>query len=121
MIVQGVPPKQDGLGIAVELVSSPTLRGSLVDGNERFLGIVNEFDILWVLEIGKGLCKPKAADILNRAKFFFTESTPLAEAVRIMKKDLLVLPVVKDGAVMKSITCHDLLRAWFGLGVGVEE
>ncbi len=114
--------EQEGLGVAVELVSSHTSGGPVVDDEGHFHGFISEFDILRMLEMNKDLKMLRAADIMNRAQLFVTDSTPIAEAVKIMKKKhLLVLPVVKNGVVVKSITRHDLLRAWLGLGVGVEE
>ena len=35
-------------------------------------------------------------------------------------KRLLNLPVERNGKVVYSITRHDLLRAWIGLGVDIE-
>ena len=32
---------------------------------------------------------------------------------------VLSLPIEKDGTVAYSVTRHDLLRAWIGLGVGM--
>ena len=43
------------------------------------------------------------------------------EALKIMaEKRLLNLPVKVNGTVGYSITRHDLLRAWIGLGVDIE-
>jgi predicted transcriptional regulator len=51
-----------------------------------------------------------------------TEVTCFDEAVRIMEDTrLLNLPVKKNGKVAYSITRHDLLRAWIGLGVSIED
>jgi hypothetical protein len=36
-------------------------------------------------------------------------------------KRLLNLPVKKNGKVAYSVTRHDLLRAWIGLGVSIED
>jgi CBS domain-containing protein len=50
-----------------------------------------------------------------------TEDTTIEEAVKIMEeKRLLNLPVNRNGTVRYSITRHDLLRAWIGLGVDIE-
>ncbi|GJL55599.1 MAG: hypothetical protein NPIRA02_27310 [Nitrospirales bacterium] len=115
-------PDQEGLGIAVELISSHTSGGPVVDTNGQFLGFISEFDILRMLEAGKDLSTLQATDIMKHAQIFVADSTPLVEAVRIMEqKHMLVLPVLKNGVVIKSITRHDLLRAWIGLGVGVED
>jgi hypothetical protein len=36
------------------------------------------------------------------------------------EKRLLNLPVKRNGKVAYSVTRHDLLRAWIGLGVSIE-
>ena len=42
-------------------------------------------------------------------------------AVKIMETTrLLRLPLERNGKVSHSITRHDLLRAWIGLGMGTE-
>ena len=50
-----------------------------------------------------------------------TDDTSIDEAVKLMEdKRLLNLPIEKNGKVTYSITRHDLLRAWIGLGVDIE-
>ena len=47
--------------------------------------------------------------------------TTIDDAVKIMEtKRLHSLPVETDGKVTHSITRHDLLRAWIGLGMDTE-
>ena len=51
-----------------------------------------------------------------------TPETTIEEAVEIMEeKRLLNLPVQMDGKVVYSVTRHDLLRAWIGLGTSGED
>lgn len=115
-------PDQEGLAVAVELLSNHISGAPVVNGNGQFLGFISEFDVLEALESGKDLSKVTARDIMNASHISVEDSTPLMEAVNIMKKErLLVLPVVKSGVVLKSITRHDLLRARVGLGPGVED
>jgi CBS domain-containing protein len=50
-----------------------------------------------------------------------TDDTSIEDAVKIMEeKRLLNLPIERNGKVAYSITRHDLLRAWIGLGVDIE-
>jgi len=50
-----------------------------------------------------------------------TDDTSIEDAVKLMEeKRLLNLPVKVNGKVTYSITRHDLLRAWIGLGVDIE-
>lgn len=49
------------------------------------------------------------------------EDTSIDEAVKMMEeKRLLNLPVRRNGGVTYSVTRHDLLRAWVGLGLDIE-
>jgi predicted transcriptional regulator len=115
-------PEQEGLAVAVELLSHHISGGPVVNDKGQFLGFISEFDILEAMESGQDLSKVQARDMMNASQISVEDSTLLTEAVRLMdKKHLLVLPVVKNGVVVKSITRHDLLRARVGLGPGVED
>ena len=47
-----------------------------------------------------------------------TEETTIEDAVKLMEdKRLLNLPVKRNGKIAYTITRHDLLRAWIGLGL----
>lgn len=112
---------QNGLAIAVELLSTHTSGAPVVDGKGKFVGFVSEFDVLGALESGKDLNKLRAEEIMNKQPISVHESTTIAEAVKIMKdKHLLNLPVEKNGKVAYSVTRHDLLRAKIGLGLDIE-
>jgi CBS domain-containing protein len=74
------------------------------------------------LEAGKDLSMLTAEDIMVHDRIVVTPETTIEEAVRIMEeKRLLNLPVKKDGKVAYSVTRHDLLRAWIGLGTSGED
>jgi len=112
---------QNGLAIAVELLSTHTSGAPVVDGKGKFIGFISEFDVLGALESGKDLSKLRAEEIMNKQPIAVHESTTIAEAVKTMKdKHLLNLPVEKNGKVAYSVTRHDLLRAKIGLGLDIE-
>jgi predicted transcriptional regulator len=74
------------------------------------------------LEAGKDLSKMNAEEIMVHDRIAVTSETTIEEAVKIMEeKRLLNLPVKADGKVVYSVTRHDLLRAWIGLGTSGEE
>jgi CBS domain-containing protein len=51
-----------------------------------------------------------------------TEMTPISEVVtRFQEEELQIIPVVRDGQVIKSVTRHDLIRAMTGAGLGFEK
>ena len=113
--------KQNAMGIAVELLTTHTPGAPVVDGEGRFAGFISEFDILRALEAGKDLNRLAAEDIMVKDRIAVTDDTSFDAAVKLMEdKRLINLPIERNGKVVYSITRHDLLRAWIGLGVDIE-
>ncbi|MBS0149671.1 MAG: CBS domain-containing protein [Nitrospira sp.] len=113
---------QNAMGIAVELLTTHTPGGPVVDDGGDFVGFISEFDVLRALEAGKDLNRLTAEDIMAKDRIAVTDETSIDEAVKVMEeKRLLSLPIRKNGRVNYSITRHDLLRAWIGLGVSIED
>jgi CBS domain-containing protein len=109
------------MGIAVELLTTHTPGAPVVDGEGRFAGFISEFDILRALEAGKDLNRLAAEDIMVKDRIAVTDDTSFDAAVKLMEdKRLINLPIERNGKVVYSITRHDLLRAWIGLGVDIE-
>lgn len=72
-------------------------------------------------ERGLDLNRLTAEEVMTVCPVAVHDYTTIAEAVRIMEEyHLLILPVQKNGVVSYSVTRHDLLRAWTGMGLGVE-
>ena len=112
---------QEGLAIALDLVSTHTSGAPVVDSQGKFIGFISEIDVLEAIESGKDLSKLRAEDIMSKSPIAVHESTTISEAVKIMKeKHLLNLPVEQNGKVAYSVTRHDLLRARVGLGPDIE-
>ena len=113
---------QNAMGIAVELLSTHTSGAPVVDERGEFMGFISEFDILRVLlEAKRDLNQLTAEDVMAKEQISVMNETGIDEAVKIMEeKRLLSLPVKTNGKVTHSITRHDLLRAWIGLGMNVE-
>jgi CBS domain-containing protein len=107
--------------ITVELLASHFSGAPVVNADGRLAGFISEFDILRAYETHGGLSGLKGSDIMTRDPITVSESTDIAEALRIMKENhWLTLPVEKDGVVQHSVTRHDLLRAYIGIGLGTE-
>jgi len=112
---------QNAMGVAVELLSTHTPGAPVVDEKGEFVGFISEFDILRALEAKKDLNQLTAGDVMAKDRISVSEDTSIDEAVKLMEeKRLLNLPVEKNGKVAYSVTRHDLLRAWIGLGVSIE-
>lgn len=113
--------EQNAMAIAVELLATHTPGAPVVDEQGEFIGFVSEFDILRVLEAKKDLNQLTAEDVMVKEHISVSTNTSIDEAVKIMEeKRLLNLPVMMKGKVAYSITRHDLLRAWIGLGMDIE-
>jgi len=111
---------QNGLAVAVELLSTHTPGAPVVDDRGEFIGFISEFDVLRALEVNKDLSKVTSGEIMAKDRISITEETTIEDAVRMMEeKRLLNLPVKRNGKVMYTVTRHDLLRAWIGLGMGM--
>lgn len=112
---------RNAMEVAVELLSSHTPGAPVVDGSGEFIGFVSEFDLLRALEAKKDLNQLTAGDVMTKDRIAVTSETSIDEAVKVMEeKRLLNLPVKVNGKVAYSITRHDLLRAWIGLGIDIE-
>ncbi len=113
---------QNAMGVAVELLATHTPGAPVVDERGDFIGFISEFDILRALEAGKDLNRLTAEAVMAKEHIAVTDETSVDEAVKLMEdKRLLNLPVKRNGKVVYSITRHDLLRAWIGLGVSIED
>ena len=112
---------QNAMGVAVELLSTHTPGAPVLDDRGEFIGFISEFDVLRALEAGKDLNLLTAEQVMVKDRIFVTDGTSIEDAVKLMEeKRLLNLPVKVNGRVTYSITRHDLLRAWIGLGVDIE-
>ena len=111
---------QNGLAIAVELLSTHTAGAPVVDHEGKYLGFINEFDVIKALSLGRELSSLVAEDLMRIGPIAVHASTTIADAAQRMDEQcVLNLPVEKDGRVAYSVSRHDLLRAWVGLGLGM--
>lgn len=111
---------QNGLAIAVELLSTHTAGAPVVDSEGKYLGFINEFDVMKALSLGRELSSLVAEDLMRIGPIAVHASTTIADAAQRMDEQcVLNLPVEKDGRVAYSVSRHDLLRAWIGLGLGM--
>jgi len=116
---------QNAEEIANELLESHMSGAPVLDTGGKLVGFISELDILRAFESGRDrdghLHGLKAMDIMTKNPVTIDESTAISEALRIMKENhWLSLPVEQDGVVKYSVTRHDLLRAYTGIGLGPE-
>ena len=58
---------QNGLEIAVALLSTHTTGAPVVDASGKYLGFISEFDVLQALELGQDLNELTADGIMNKS------------------------------------------------------
>ncbi|BFU94414.1 MAG: conserved protein of unknown function [Nitrospira sp.] len=105
--------QQNGQVIAEELLSTHAAGAPVVDAWGKYIGFINEFDVLKALEAGKELHNLLAEDLMRLGPIAVHEYTTIADAAKRMEERcVLNLPVEKDGRVAYSVSRHDLLRAW---------
>ena len=111
---------QNGLAVAVALLSTHTAGAPVVDAKGTYIGFINDFDVMRALDAGKELGKLSAEDIMRKDRLVIHSSTTITEAAKLMEAHhVLSLPIEKDGVVNSVVSRHDLLRAWIGLGLGM--
>lgn len=111
----------NAMSVAVELLTTHTPGAPVVDDAGQFIGFVSEFDILRALSVEKDLNQLTAGDVMGKDRIAVTDETSIEDALKLMdEKRLLNLPVQRNGKVTHSITRHDILRAWIGLGIDIE-
>jgi len=114
--------EQNGLAIAIALLSTHTAGAPVINAKGKYLGFINEYDVMKVLESGKDMNKLTAEDIMRKDRIVVSGSTPITKAYKIMEEHrVLNLPVENNGKVVCSVSRHDLLRAWIGLGPQIED
>ena len=102
--------QQNGLAIAGELLSTHATGAPVVDPKGRYIGFIDELDILKALETGKDLNNLVAEDLMQLGPIAVHEFVTIADAVRRMEDRYeLNLPVEKNGRVAYSVSRHDLL------------
>ena len=113
-------PDQNGLHIAVALLSSHIAGAPVLDHDGTYLGFINEFDVMKALDDGKDLGQLNARAIMRTDHLVIHGSTKISEAAKLMESNSVVnLPVEENGVIAYSVSRHDLLRASIGLGVGM--
>jgi len=111
---------QNGMEVALALLSTHTAGAPVVDTHGKYLGFINEFDVMKTLDAGHDLNKRSAEQIMRKDRLVISPSTAITDAAKAMQQHQVVsLPVERDGMVAYSVTRHDLLRARIGLGVGM--
>lgn len=83
----------------------------VTEGNGKIIGMVTELDLLDAVNNGKELSKTTASDIMTKEVITVPPETPISEIGKLMKeKNILRLPVVKNGKLVGIVSRSDILR-----------
>jgi predicted transcriptional regulator len=111
--------EQSGLSVVAALLSTHTVGAPVTAANGTYLGFINEFDVIKMLEMGRDLKTLQAQDIMRKDRLVITPSTTIFDAAKMMGQYQVVnLPVECNGVVMYSVSRHDLLRTLVGGDLG---
>jgi len=87
----------------------------IVDGNQRLVGIVTEFDLLAVLDSGKKLSAISAGQIMTREPISVTPHTDIRTLIYVLQTNHVIrVPVVdnKDGKLLGIVARRDILLGY---------
>ncbi len=87
----------------------------IVDGNQRLVGIVTEFDLLAVLDSGKKLSDISAGQIMTREPISVTPHTDIRTLIYVLQTNHVIrVPVVdnKDGKLLGIVARRNILLGY---------
>jgi CBS domain-containing protein len=101
-----------------EMLASYMMEGfgsiPIIDGNNKLLGIVSEFDLLSALRKGKSLNEVKAGEIMTANPVSVTQDTNVMTLIDVLQNNHLIrVPVVDStGKLIGIVARRDLLRGY---------
>jgi CBS domain-containing protein len=105
-------PKASARDVVLQLTTGLYSGMPVTEGNGEIVGIITELDLLTAAAGGKELVKTTVEEIMSREVVTVNPDTPATEIVRIMRdKDLLRVPVVKEGKLVGIVSRSDILRS----------
>lgn len=76
--------EQSGLSVLAALLSTHTVGAPVTAANSTYLGFINEFDVMKMLEMGRDLKTLQAQDIMRKDRLVITPSTTIFDAAKMM-------------------------------------
>ena len=105
-----------------EMLASLMMEGfgsvPIVDGDNRLVGIVSEFDLLKALRKGKKLGDVRAADIMTPTPISATQTMDMPAVIDILQNNHLIrVPVIDNaGKLIGILARRDILRGYLQSG-----
>ncbi|MGV7227988.1 MAG: CBS domain-containing protein [Nitrospirales bacterium] len=105
----------------VDVIASLMIEGfggvPIVDGNQRLVGIVTEFDLLAVLDTGKKLSDISAGQIMTHETISVTPDTDIRTLIYVLQTNHVIrVPVIdnKEGKLIGIVARRDILLGYVG-------
>lgn len=84
----------------------------VTEGGGKVIGIITELDLLRAVAEGKELIKTTVEEIMSGDDETVNPNTPVIEIIQTMyDKNLLRVPVVKEGKLTGIVSRSDILRS----------
>lgn len=100
-----------GQDIAAQFLASGKSGFPVIEHTRELIGVVTELDLLTALDSGKTLQSFTAGDIMTKPPIVVEEDTSLTAVFQIMKKkNILRVPVVRNGKLVGLVSRSDILR-----------
>ena len=106
-----VTPQYSARDLSI-LIHSGTFSGvPVIEPGNHLVGMVTEFDVLKALVEGKDLHNLKAEDVMTRDPVTVEETATAEEIInRMVKHQIIRVPVVRDGKLLGMISRTDLFN-----------
>jgi CBS domain-containing protein len=105
-------PKASARDVVLQLTTGLYSGMPVTEGAGKVVGIITELDLLTAVAGGKELVKTTVEEIMSREVVTVSPDTPATEIIQIMgDKNLLRVPVVKEGKLVGIVSRSDILRS----------
>lgn len=105
-------PKASARDVVLQLTTGLYSGMPVTEEAGKVVGIITELDLLTAVAGGKELVKTTVEEIMSREVVTVSPDTPATEIIQIMgDKNLLRVPVVKEGKLVGIVSRSDILRS----------
>ena len=105
-----------GRHLAEKMLSGLFSGMPVVDGNNKLIGVVSEFDLIRAMDYGKPLDKVTAEEIMTKKPISVSEDTTVEDIIHIMtKQNVMRVPVIKDDVPIGVVSRCDILKCVYGV------
>ena len=110
-MVLAVSRGASGRDISAHFLASGKSGFPVIEHTRKLVGVVTELDLLTAIDSEKELESFTAGDIMTKPPIVVEEETPLkAVFKKIKKKNILRVPVVRNGKLVGLVSRSDILR-----------